>query len=214
MVTCSWTLRSLFGQDGELTGYQTIGRDVTNERRQHALLRETQRMEALAVDDRVEDDEALDPSWRPLHQLPGPGPPRVVADVGPAIDPEVVHHAEDPLRLADRGEQTGLPRLVAGAEADQIGGDHPMPLGDQADDHMAVEPGAGRHPVDQEGHRAVAGALVEVAQRPPVREGELPHRRPVLVDRRRIVGGDGHPLARADARTALTPSAAAQRAQA
>ena len=44
-----WTSRAFFDQAGVLTGYQAIGHDVTEQRRQEASLREAQRLEALAL---------------------------------------------------------------------------------------------------------------------------------------------------------------------
>jgi PAS domain S-box-containing protein len=44
-----WRLRAFRGATGELEGYQAVGRDVSQELRRQERLRETQRLEALAV---------------------------------------------------------------------------------------------------------------------------------------------------------------------
>ncbi|MBL4686481.1 MAG: response regulator [Nannocystaceae bacterium] len=48
-LAVDWTARAFFDEDGVVTSYQSIGRDVTEERRQQATLQEAQRLEALAL---------------------------------------------------------------------------------------------------------------------------------------------------------------------
>ncbi|MGE0788240.1 MAG: GAF domain-containing protein [Sandaracinaceae bacterium] len=47
-ATIEWRVRALF-EEGDLVGYQSVGHDVTDERRRDEALRAAQRLEALAV---------------------------------------------------------------------------------------------------------------------------------------------------------------------
>lgn len=47
--TVDWTLRGFFDEQGQISGYQAIGRDVTDEMQQQVRMRESRRLEALAV---------------------------------------------------------------------------------------------------------------------------------------------------------------------
>ena len=107
------------------------------------------------------------------------------------VDDHLLH----PRHVTGVGVVGLLRRLVALAEADEVGGDHPEPGIDQWRDHLAVEVAPRRFAMHREHDRTVGRALVEIVdtQRAPWLVGVLIVHLDV-VRRERIAGQVGESL--------------------